>query len=210
MFGPHPRGSKAFVWRHRKQTTENEPALDALVLSLPLTQCGLIRGEGFFLIVSPAHSQPVKAAIEFSKLLDLLPEGRGYDDPRSNIILEMARWDRAYAKLIELRPNAQENFWTGRGRYYALRSQWNLAAVDFAYGINSAPPESGEWLEHASLRLLRGDKEGYRMFVQEMRRREGQSKDPLCGVRIGSDLYSVRRYRCRARSGHSMGETSRG
>jgi tetratricopeptide (TPR) repeat protein len=94
------------------------------------------------------------------------------------MLLEMARWDRAYAKLLELRPN-DEHLWTGRGRYHALRSEWDQAAADFARGITSAPPTSQEWFEHACLRLIVGDEEGYRAFVREMRRREGQTNDPL-------------------------------
>src|SRR5262249_12461758 len=63
--------------------------------------------------------------------------------------------------------------------YHALRGQWAQAAADFARGIESAPPESEEWFEHACLRLIVGDREGYRKFVQEMRRREGRTDDPF-------------------------------
>jgi tetratricopeptide (TPR) repeat protein len=130
------------------------------------------------ILAKAGHRDEAKAAIEFAKLLDLLPEDRGYGSPRSRMILDMARWDRAYAKLLELRPN-DDHLWTGRGRYYALRSQWDRAAADFARGIKSAPPASEEWFEHACLRLIVGDREGYRTFVQELRRREGQTNNPL-------------------------------
>jgi hypothetical protein len=54
-----------------------------------------------------------------------------------------------------------------------------LAAADFARGIASAPRDSEEWFEHACLRLIIGDKDGYRTFVQEIVRREGQTSDPF-------------------------------
>jgi tetratricopeptide (TPR) repeat protein len=79
---------------------------------------------------------------------------------------------------MELRPDDGQ-LWCVRGRYHALRGHWDLAAADFARGISSAPPDSEEWFEHACLRLIVGDKEGYRKFVQEMRRREGQTSDPF-------------------------------
>jgi tetratricopeptide (TPR) repeat protein len=76
-----------------------------------------------------------------------------------------------------LRPG-DGHLWTGRGRQHAVRGQRDLAATDFARGIASAPPDSGEWFEHACLRLLVGDDAGYRPFVGEMRRRESRADDP--------------------------------
>jgi WD40 repeat protein/tetratricopeptide (TPR) repeat protein/tRNA A-37 threonylcarbamoyl transferase component Bud32 len=125
-----------------------------------------------------ARAERAQDAVDCAKALDFLPEGRSWDSPRSKMILELARWDRTYARLLELRPDDGQ-LWTGRGRYHVLRSEWDQAAADFARGIASAPPESEEWFEHACLRLIVGDDEGYRAFVQDMRRRQGQTKDPL-------------------------------
>ena len=119
-----------------------------------------------------------EAAVDFAEELELLPEGRRWDSPRSVRALAMARWDRAYARLLELRPDDGQ-LWSVRGRYHALRGRWDLAAADFARGITSAPPDSEEWFEHACLRLIVGDREGFRTFVQEMRRREGKTSDPF-------------------------------
>jgi WD40 repeat protein/tetratricopeptide (TPR) repeat protein len=124
------------------------------------------------------RSQPAKAAADFARALDLVPEDCRWASPHNSMILDLARSERAYATLLELRPD-DGHLWTGRGRYHALRSQWDRAAADFARGIGSAPPESEEWFEHACLRLIVGDAEGYRKFVQEMQRREGQTDDPL-------------------------------
>jgi eukaryotic-like serine/threonine-protein kinase len=118
------------------------------------------------------------AAAAFARELELSPEGRSWESPRSARLLSLARWHRAYARLMELRPDDGQ-LWCVRGRYYALRDRWELAAADFARGVTSAPPDSEEWFEHACLRLIVGDDEGYRTFVQEIRRREGQTSSPF-------------------------------
>ena len=118
------------------------------------------------------------AAADFARELELSPEGRSWESPRSRRLLNLAESDRAYARLMELRPEDGQ-LWSVRGRYHALRDRWELAAADFARGVVSAPPYSEEWFEHACLRLIVGDREGYRSFVREMREREGLTSDPF-------------------------------
>jgi tetratricopeptide (TPR) repeat protein len=125
-----------------------------------------------------SQSRWVDAAADFAQELDLLPPDRYWRSARSTRALEMARWAPAYERLLKLRPDDGQ-LWCARGRYHALRDQWDQAAADFARGITSAPPESEEWFEHACLRLIIGDTTGYRAFVQEMRRREGQTTNPI-------------------------------
>ncbi len=178
LYGPDPI-ARVRALRELKRWTEAEEAVDEIVRARPLKQIAFIAGDSPFILDSSlASSQPERAAAYFAKALEGVPEDRSYDSPRSLLILEMARWARAYDKLLELRPN-DGHLWTGRGRYYALRSRWDQAAADFAHGIKYAPPESEEWFEHACLRLIVGDKKGYRAFVREMRRREGQTNNPL-------------------------------
>jgi len=86
--------------------------------------------------------------------------------------------DRLYAKLLELRPD-DGRLWTGRGRYYALRDRWDQAARDLARGVESAPPDSEEWFEHACLRVLVGDREGYRRLVRSMLERAAETKNDV-------------------------------
>src|SRR5262249_49811155 len=81
-------------------------------------------------------------------------------------------------RLLKLRPN-DGHLWCVRGRYHALRGQWEQAAADFAPGIESAPPDSEEGFEHACLPVLVGGRDGYRAFVQGMRRREGQTSNSV-------------------------------
>jgi Flp pilus assembly protein TadD len=91
--------------------------------------------------------------------------------------MELARWDRAYDRLLASRPDDGE-LWTARGQYHALRDRWAQAAADFARGVHSAPTTSEEWFDHACLRLMVGDEEGYRAAVHELRRLAGGSDDP--------------------------------
>jgi tetratricopeptide (TPR) repeat protein len=120
-----------------------------------------------------------EAAADFARELELLPEGRStWFTPRNMRALELARWDQMYARLLELRPDDGQ-LWSVRGRYHARRSHWDQAAADFARGVPSAPPESEEWFEHACLRLIVGDHEGYRASVREIRRRAGRIEDPF-------------------------------
>jgi eukaryotic-like serine/threonine-protein kinase len=128
------------------------------------------------LMVSQARWQD--AAADFAQELDLLPRDRYWQSARSKRALEMARQVPAYEWLLKLRPD-DGHLWCVRGRFLALRGEWERAAADFARGIASAPPDSEEWFEHACLRLIVGDSEGYRAFVQEMRRREGQTSNPF-------------------------------
>jgi eukaryotic-like serine/threonine-protein kinase len=127
------------------------------------------------LMVSQSRWQD--AAIDFAWELDLLPPYRLWNSPRSERALALARWNRAYDALLALRPD-DGHLWCVRGRYHALRGQWERAAADFARGVRSAPPDSEEWFEHACLRLIIGDHGGYRSFVREIVGREAGTSNP--------------------------------
>jgi WD40 repeat protein/serine/threonine protein kinase/tetratricopeptide (TPR) repeat protein len=129
-------------------------------------------------LVMVSQSRWRDAAADFAQELDLLSPDRFWRSARSTRALEMARWAPAYEALLKLRPD-DGHLWCVRGRFFALRGEWERAAADFARGIASAPPDSEEWFEHACLRLIVGDREGYRAFVQEMRQREGQTSNPI-------------------------------
>jgi serine/threonine protein kinase/Flp pilus assembly protein TadD len=121
-----------------------------------------------------------EAATDFEKILTLtphVPNDRRHSSPRSQQIRALAASERAFAKLLERNPG-DGSLWSGRGRYYLLRDRWDRAAADFARAIETAPPESQEWFEHAGLRLLVGDAVGCREFLREIYRREGGTRDP--------------------------------
>jgi len=107
-----------------------------------------------------------------------MPKGGSWATPRSLRALELTRWERAYARLLELQPDDGQ-LWCVRGRYHAQRSHWEQAAADFARGVGSAPPESEVCFEHACLRLIVGDNEGYRAAVREILRRASRPDDPF-------------------------------
>jgi tetratricopeptide (TPR) repeat protein len=173
LFGPEPT-ARAHSLMERGRWDEAEAALSEAVRIRPnFAALWLERGRYY-----AGRSQPEKAAADFARALDFAPEDRRWSSPRSAMILELARWEGAYSRLLELRP-ADGHLWTGRGRYHALRKRWDRAAADFARGIASAPPDSQEGFEHAALRLLVGDIAGYREFVREMGRREGRTDDPI-------------------------------
>ena len=165
--------------------SRDEKLIDTIVASEPLFRRAVAESAGSAASLWAKHgelrlsqSRWDEAAVDFARELELLRKGRIWNDPRSVKALVLAKWDRAYARLLLLRPDDGQ-LWSVRGRYHALRSHWDLAAADFARGITSAPPESEEWFEHACLRLIVGDKEGYRGFVQEIQRRAGQTNNPF-------------------------------
>jgi WD40 repeat protein/serine/threonine protein kinase len=118
------------------------------------------------------------AADDFARELELLPGDRRWQSARSRRALALAQWDQAYARLLELQPDDGQ-LWCARGRYHALRSRWDQAAADFARGVERAAPASEECFEHACLRLIVGDDDGYRAFVVELERAACRLDDPF-------------------------------
>jgi len=165
---------------------DRDPKLiDTIVASEPLFRRVVAESHGSIASLWAKHgelrlsqSRWNEAAVDFARERELMPEDRDWEAPRSRRALELARWDRAYARLLELRPDDGQ-LWCVRGRYYALRGRWDRAAADFARGMPSAPSDSEEWFEHACLRLIVGDVEGYRTVVREMRRRKAQNNNPF-------------------------------
>jgi tetratricopeptide (TPR) repeat protein len=127
-----------------------------------------------------------EAAAAFDTLLSLEPahpRDRNYSSARTGALEDLARRDEAYAALLKRRPQ-DGHLWTARGRYHARRGRWAQAADDFARGIASAPPDSEEWFEHAGLRLIVGDEDGYRRFASQAWRRAGQTRDPWVAYNV--------------------------
>jgi WD40 repeat protein/serine/threonine protein kinase/tetratricopeptide (TPR) repeat protein len=125
-----------------------------------------------------AQSRWDEAAADFARELELLPRDRRWQSARSRRAVELARWDRAYARLLELQPGDGQ-LWCARGRYHALRTRWDQAGADFARGIEGAAPGSEECFEHACLRLIVGDDDGYRAFVADLERGACRLDDPF-------------------------------
>ncbi len=172
--------AKAFAMGSRdpkliESIARNESLLRLIVAESPGAAAPLLARHALAMV---SQSRWQTAATDFAQELDLVPRDRLWNSPRSTRALEMAQSAPAYDALLKIRPD-DGHLWCVRGRFRALRGDWQGAAADFARGITSAPPDSEEWFEHACLRLIVGDRTGYQAFIQEMQRREGQTKNPF-------------------------------
>jgi tetratricopeptide (TPR) repeat protein len=114
---------------------------------------------------------------DFSKVLALVPEDPSAKSEHSLMCDELARWETAYAKVLQLRPRDTQ-LPISHGRYYALQNQWAKAAADYARVIDARPVHEDAF-EHACLRLLLGDQEGYQQFCRQLIARATPTKDPV-------------------------------
>jgi WD40 repeat protein/tetratricopeptide (TPR) repeat protein len=171
VFGPHPTVRAQSLVKQGRLSDAEAAFTEAARARGSLSTVWIHRGKYYI-----TRSKWDRAAADFANALDLEPGDRTWPSSRIRWILELVPSDRVYARLLELRPH-DGRLWTGRGRYYALRSRWDQAAGDLARGIESAPPDSEEWFEHACLRMLVGDREGYRRLVRAMQQRAAGTKD---------------------------------
>jgi WD40 repeat protein/serine/threonine protein kinase/tetratricopeptide (TPR) repeat protein len=171
IFGPDPTARAQSLVKQGRVRDAEAAFTEAASARSSLSEVWIHRGECYI-----TRSQLESAAADFANALDLEPGDRTWPSSRVRWILKLVPRDQLYARLLELRPH-DGRLWTGRGRYYALRDRWDQAARDVARGIESAPPDSEEWFEHACLRLLVGDREGYRRLVRSMQRRSAAPKD---------------------------------
>jgi tetratricopeptide (TPR) repeat protein len=132
-------------------------------------QCGLVRDR---------LGRTDQAAADFARAIELLPQDRFFGSPRSWLIIELAGHERVFSALLKARPDDNQ-LWIGRGRYHALHDRWQVAAADFARGIETvASPATHEYYEYACLLLLVGDKERYRELIQTFSDQVDKTKDP--------------------------------
>jgi WD40 repeat protein/Flp pilus assembly protein TadD len=173
VFGPHPT-ARAQSLVQQGRLSDAEAAFTEAARARPsLSTVWIHRGKYY-----TTRSQLEKAAADFATALDLEPGDRTWPSSRIRWILELVSRDQLYARLLQLRPD-DGRLWTGRARYYALRNGWDQAAGDLARGVESAPPDSEEWFEHACLRVLVGDREGYRRLVRSMQQRAAGTKNDV-------------------------------
>jgi Flp pilus assembly protein TadD len=171
LFGPAPT-ARARSLAKLGRFSDAEAAFTEAVRARPSLSAVWIDRGAYYI----TRSRLEQAAADFAKALDLEPGDRTWPSHRIRWLLELVPRDRLYARLQELRPH-DGRLWTFRGRYYALRNRWDQAARDLERGVESAPPDSEEWFEHACLRVLVGDREGYRRLVRSMQQRAAGTKD---------------------------------
>jgi tetratricopeptide (TPR) repeat protein len=102
---------------------------------------------------------------------------------RGVALAKLGEADRAAADFdaaMERLPN-DAGQWRRVGQTLASLRQWKEAARALARSVQLQPTADGEaWFEHACLRLLAGDRDGWRRACAEMLRRV---RDPQSGVR---------------------------
>jgi WD40 repeat protein len=100
-----------------------------------------------------------EAAADFAKALELSPDDRW--DYMSPLFARLLECDE---RVFECLASAQAELWLERGRYFALRGEWERAVADYARVIKS--PEPNE--EYAALLVLTSDDEAHQHLCREL------------------------------------------
>jgi WD40 repeat protein/tetratricopeptide (TPR) repeat protein len=116
-----------------------------------------------------------QVAADFVKAISLLPEGQSVNDQRSQICAELAQWDEAMTKAVQLMPGGSD-LWIAAGRHLARQSRWDQASAAYARA-DWTRKLGDDTFEYACLFLIRGDIEGYRKFAEGLINRAGKTKD---------------------------------
>jgi serine/threonine protein kinase/Flp pilus assembly protein TadD len=114
------------------------------------------------------------------KTLALRPKDGELHAVRARMHMGKSERDKAsaeFAEALKLRPDDAE-LRLERGRFLAQLGRWFGAAADFAEVIDKRP-FNDDWVQHACLRLLAGDSEGYRKLCGSLRERYGKERNPL-------------------------------
>ena len=124
-----------------------------------------------------------EAATEFATALDLLPHhGQSLFD-RSNVCSNLARWDEAFNRVVQLRPD-EPALWIGRGENRVQYSRWKEAEADYAKVVHEQPVESNAIAEYAYLLVMSGDMNGYEKYCQTLAARGGDTTDGQEGFQL--------------------------
>jgi tetratricopeptide (TPR) repeat protein len=109
----------------------------------------------------------------------LLDQGRHYVSARC--------WDDAHAaftRALRLRPD-HDSLWFERGELYASLGLWDLAAADYARGMERHEPAViYHGFRHALLRVYLGDADGYRQACRRMHKRFHGTPEPAIALEL--------------------------
>jgi tetratricopeptide (TPR) repeat protein len=111
------------------------------------------------------------AALEMEGPSDLF-----HNTPANRLCAELARWDAAIARAIDLRPQ-EARLWVARARHRARLGQMEAAAADYARGARQ--PDECAWLEHAAVLLLTDNNDGYRRLCSQLMKQSGDLESRL-------------------------------
>jgi tetratricopeptide (TPR) repeat protein len=118
-----------------------------------------------------------QAADDFARMIQRHP---GYAMIVERAYAEAGAGERAsefYARLLRLRPDDMQ-VRHNAGLLPAWFSRWTEAAGEYAALIERKPgADADTWFEHACLRLLTGDRDGYRKVADLMLKRGEEKKD---------------------------------
>jgi tetratricopeptide (TPR) repeat protein len=111
------------------------------------------------------------AATDFVQAMELGADGRW--NASTLAFRELVRAEPVFARVAELRPD-DTPLWRERGRYYALRRQWERAVADYGRVIKDAEPD----VEYAALLVLTGDHDAYIKLCHDLQERLGRTDQP--------------------------------
>ncbi len=124
-----------------------------------------------------ALGQWERTAADFARALEMLPDDLNNFSASSWACKELAGWDKAFARVVELRPR-DARLWIARARSHALRNRWPEASAAFARVIPSRPL-SEERFEYAAVLLLAGKGGEYHNAFRDLFRRAGEKPEPF-------------------------------
>ena len=151
---------------------EAEPLLDAMVEGkADEPRAWIERGTLF-----AEAGSPDRAAADFARALELLPEDFGIWGSRALTCARMAAYPAACDRLIALRPS-DALAWYVRREMHLVRREYRAAVADFASGGEPSATTEFAYIYAAAL-LLAGDESGYRNYVIRLADRHGDSVAP--------------------------------
>jgi len=123
-----------------------------------------------------------EAADDYAKALAGVPQGPAESVTRRHIYEELLRWEPVFARVVELRPD-DHDAWFSRGNIRARAGDWKRAAADYDKAIALKPDKHVLWYQQAPLLIEAGDEAGYHRLCRQVLERFGTSRDPVIAER---------------------------
>jgi tetratricopeptide (TPR) repeat protein len=121
--------------------------------------------------------QPHRAAADFARAVDLVPEDLGVFGERTTLCNELASEPAAFDTLLAIRPS-DALLWYVHALNYLASGDWKSALADFRRG--GEPPATTEFAyAYAAALLLAGDEEAYRHYVNRQAEPLGETSEPF-------------------------------
>lgn len=128
------------------------------------------------------------AAAEWLAVLKHAKDDALWSSQLKRVCLIIASRPQVFQRVAELMP-AVTTLWIGRGQYHAQRSQWKLAANDYARGFESRSLNDESLVSYAGTLLLTGDEHGYEQLCAKLSARVADPEstfDSFVAARTGS------------------------